>query len=102
MIMRPSTYLRHSAENIAVFRCLLNVSFSSTVLMLPGTLFQLMGPWYANARCPYDFVLAAVMLRIFGFDLAGVYTFNSSDRYFGNAVVSAVRVNLVSNSIGYW
>ena len=48
-----------------VFRCLLNVSFSSTVLMPPGTLFQLMGPWYANARFPYDFVLAAAMLRIF-------------------------------------
>ena len=43
----------------------LNVSFSSTVLMLPGTLFQLMGPWYPG-RCPYDFVLAAAMLRIFG------------------------------------
>ena len=39
MIMKPNTYLRHSAENIAVFRCLLNVSFSSTVLMPPGTLF---------------------------------------------------------------
>ena len=87
MIMKQSTYLRHSSENIAVFRCLLNVSFSSTVLMLPGTLFQLMGPWYANARYPYDFVLAAAMLRIFGSNhersgLAGVYTFNSSDRYF--------------------
>ena len=42
--MKQSTYLMHTAENIAVFRCLLNVSFSSTVLMLPGTLFQLMGP----------------------------------------------------------
>ena len=93
--MKQSTYLRHSAENITVFRFLLNVSFSSTVLMLPGTLFQLMGPWYTNARCPYDFVLAAAMLRIFGSNdersgLVGVYTFNSSDRYFGYAVVSAV------------
>ena len=59
-----------------------------------------------NARCPYDFVLAAAILRIFGSNdersgLAGVYTFNSSDRYFGYAVVSAVwqRANLVSNSI---
>ena len=66
MIMQSNTYLRHSAENIAVFRCLFNVSFSSTVLMLPGTLFQLMGPWYANVRCSYDFVLAAAMLGIFG------------------------------------
>ena len=54
-----------------------------------------MGPWYANARCPYDFVLAAAMLGIFGSNdersgLAGVYTFNSFDRYFGYAVVSAV------------
>ena len=57
--MGQSTYLMHSAENIAVFRCILNVSFSSTVLMPPGTLFQLMGPWYAYARCPYDLVLAA-------------------------------------------
>ena len=95
--MKQSTYLMHSAENIAVFRCLLNVSFSSTVLMLPWTLFQfqLMGSWYAIARCPYDFVLAAAMLRIFGSNdecsgFAGVYTFNSSDRYFGYAVVNAV------------
>ena len=47
------------------------------------------------AHCPYDFVLAAAMLRIFGSNdersaLAGVYTFNSSDRYFGYAVVSTV------------
>ena len=95
MIIKQSTYLRHSAENIAVFRCLLNVSFSSTVLMLPGTLFQLMGPWQANARCPHDFVLAAAMVRIFGSNdersgLAGVYTFNNSDRYFGYAVINAV------------
>ena len=84
------------------------MSFSSTVLMLQGTLFQLMGPWYANACCPYDFVLAAAMLRIFGSNdersgLAGVYTFNSSDRYLGYAVINTVwyRVNLVSNSTGY-
>ena len=88
MITRQSTYLMHSAKIIAVLRCFLNVSFSFTVLMLPGTLFQFMGPWYANARCPYEFVLAAAMLRIFGSNdecsgLAGVYTFNSSDRYFG-------------------
>ena len=48
-----------------------------------------------NARCPYDFVLAAAMLRIFGSNdersgLAGVYTFKSSDRYFGYAVVNAL------------
>ena len=71
------------------------MSFSSTVLMLPGTLFQLMGRWYANAHFPYDFVLAAAILRIFGSNdersgLAGVYTCNSSDRYSGYAVVSAV------------
>ena len=62
--------------------------------------FQLMGPWYANACCPHDLVLAAATLRIFGSDdassgRAGVYTFNSSDRYFGYAVWH--RVNLVSN-----
>ena len=86
--MRQCTYLYASCLlNSAVFRCFFNVSFSSTVLMLPGTLFQLMGPWYTNARCPYDLVLTVAMLRIFGSDdecsgLAGVYTFNSSDRYF--------------------
>ena len=41
------------------------------------------------------FVLAAAMMRIFGSNdessgLAGVYTFNISDRYFGYAVVNAV------------
>ena len=54
-----------------------------------------MGPWYANAGCPNDLVLAAAMLRIFGSDdqrsgLTGVYTFKSSDRYLGYAVVKAV------------
>ena len=94
--MRQCTYLYESCLlNSAVFRCFFNVFFSSTVLMPPGTLFQLMGPWYANARCPYDLVLAAATLRIFGSDdersgHAGVYTFNSSDRYFGYAVVNAV------------
>ena len=63
--------------------------------MPPGTLFQLMVPWYANARCPYDLVLAAAMLKISGSDdecsgLAGLYTFKSSDRYFEYAVVNAV------------
>ena len=43
----------------------------------------------------HDFVLAVAMLRIFGSNdersgFAGVYTFNSSDRYFGYAVVNAV------------
>ena len=81
--------------NSAVFKCLLNVSFSSTVLMPPGTLFQLMGPWYANARSPYDLVLVVAMVSMLGSDvdisgLAGVYTFKSSDRYFGYAVVNAV------------
>ena len=95
-IMRQCTYLYESCMlNSAVFRCFLNVSFSSTVLILPGTLFQLMGPWYMNAHCPYDLVLAAAMLRIFGSNderssHAGVCTFKSSDRYFGYAVVSAV------------
>ena len=81
--MRQSTY--HYAScllNSAVFRCLLNVSFSSTVLMLPGTLFQVRAPWYADPRCSYDLVLVVAMPRIFGSDdersgLAGVYTFNS-------------------------
>ena len=94
--MRQCTYLYACCLlNSAVCRCLLNVSFTSTVLTPLGTLFQLMGPWYANARCPYDLVLAAATLRIFGSDdersgLIGVYTFNSSDRYFGYAVVNAV------------
>ena len=63
--------------------------------MPPGILFQFMGPWYANAHCPYDLVLVVATLRIFGSDderssLAGVYTFNSSDRYFRYAVVNEV------------
>ena len=61
--------------------------------MPPGTLFQLMGTWYANARCPYDLVLAAATLRLFGSDdersdLAGVYTLNRFDRYIGYVVVN--------------
>ena len=73
----------------------LNVSFSSTAQTPPGTMFQLMGPWYSNACCPYDLVLAEATLKIFGFNnecsgLAGVYTFKSFDRYFGYAVVNAV------------
>ena len=48
-----------------------------------------------KSRCLYDFVLAATMLRIFGYNdersgLALIYTLNSSDRYFGYAVVNAV------------
>ena len=63
--------------------------------MLPGTLFQLMGPSYTNARSPYDLVLAVAMVSMFVSDddisgLAGVYTVKSSDRYFGYAVVNAV------------
>ena len=63
--------------------------------MLPGTLFQLMGPWYENVRSPYDFVLAVLMVNMFASDddlsgHAGVYTFKSSDIYFGYAVVNAV------------
>ena len=59
------------------------------------TLFQLMGTWYANACSPYDLVLAVAMVSMFGSDvdisdLAGVYTFKSSDRYLGYAVVNAV------------
>ena len=96
--MRKCTYLYvvdSCLTNSAVFRFLLNVSFSSTVLMPPGTLFHLMGPWYANARSPYDLVLAVPMVNTFGSDddlsgHAGVYTFKSSDRYFGYAVVNAV------------
>ena len=94
--MRQCTYLYESCPlNNVIFRCFVNVSFSSTVLMPPGTLFQLMGRWYTNAPCPYELVLAAAMLRIFGSDdgrsgLAGIYTFKSSDRYFGYAVVNAV------------
>ena len=47
------------------------------------------------ARCLYDFVRPVAILRIFGFNdkcsgLAGVYTFKSSDRYFGYAVVNAL------------
>ena len=73
----------------------LNFYFFSTVLLPPGILFQLMGPWYANARCQYDLVLAAATLGIFEYDNErsdhdGVYTLNSSDRYFGYAVVNAV------------
>ena len=34
--------------------------------MPPGTLFQLLGPWYANTRCPYVLVLVVAMLRMFG------------------------------------
>ena len=53
------------------------------------------GPWNPNARCPYDLVLATATQRILGSDdersgLAGVYTFKSSDRYFGYAIVNAV------------
>ena len=94
--MRQCTYrYKFCLLNSAVFRCFFIVSFPSTVLMPPGTLFQLMGLWYANARCPYDLVLAAAMLRVFGSDdkdsgLAGVYTFKSSDRYFRYTVVNAV------------
>ena len=56
---------------------------------------------------PYDFVLAAAMLRIFGSNdehsgLAGVYTFNSSDRYFGYAVVNAVCRESQSCKQFYW
>ena len=36
--------------------------------MPPGTLFQLMGPCYANARSPYDLVLAVTMVNMFGSD----------------------------------
>ena len=94
--MRKCTYLYVAVS--AVFRCLLNVSFSSTVLMPPGTLFQLMGSWYTNARSPYDLVLAVLMVHMFESDddlsgCAGVYTFKSSHRYFGYVVVSAVWHN---------
>ena len=96
--MRKCTYLyvvESCLPNNAVFRCLLNMSFSSTILIPPGTLFQLMGPWYTNARSPYDLVLAVPMVNMFGSDddlsgHAGVYTFKSSDRYFGYVIVKAV------------
>ena len=63
--------------------------------MLSGSLFQLVGPWYANACSPYDLVLAVPMVKMLGSDddlsgRAGVYTFKSSERYFGYEVVSAV------------
>ena len=53
------------------------------------------GSLVRKCSMPFDFVLAAAMLRIFGSNdersgLAGVYTFNSSDRDFGYAVVNAV------------
>ena len=69
--MRKCTYLYFvdsCLTNSVVFRILLNVSFSSTVLMPPGTLFQLMGPWYTNARSPYDIVLAVLMVNMFWSD----------------------------------
>ena len=67
--MRQCTYLYESCLlNNAVLRWFFNVSFSSTVPMPPGTLFQLMGPWYANARCPCVLVLAAATRKIFGSD----------------------------------
>ena len=63
--------------------------------MPPGTLFQLMGPWYVNARSSYDLALVTLIVNMFGSDddlsgHAGVYTFKKSDRYFGYAVVNAV------------
>ena len=96
--MRQCAYLyavESCLQNSAVFKCFWNESFSSTVLIPPGTVFQLMDPWYANARCLYYLVLAVAMVSMFGSDddlsgLAGVYTFKSSDRYFGYAVVHAV------------
>ena len=63
--------------------------------MSQETLFQLMSPWYVNTRSPYDLVLAVPIVNMFGSDgdlsgRAGVYTFKSSDRYFGYVVVNAV------------
>ena len=69
--MRKCAYLcvvESYLSKSAVFRYLLNVSFSSTVLMPPGTLFRLMGAWYANVRSPYDLVLAVPMFNMFGSD----------------------------------
>ena len=69
--MRKCTYLyvlESCLTKSAVFRCLLNVFFSSTVLMPPGTLFQFMGPWYTKAHSPYDLVLAVAMVSMFGSD----------------------------------
>ena len=69
--MKKYTYLYavdSCLTNSAVFRFLLNVSFSSIVLMPPGTLFHLMDPWYANAHSPYDLVLAVPMVNMFGSD----------------------------------
>ena len=69
--MRKCTYLyfvESCLTKSVVFRILLNMSFSSTVLMPPGTLFQLMGPWYANSRSLYDLVLAVPMVNMFGCD----------------------------------
>ena len=68
---------------------------SSILRTSPGTLFQLLGPWYANVCWPYDFALVADLLRMFGSDdecsgLASVYTVKSSERYFGYEVVNEV------------
>ena len=53
------------------------------------------GSLVGKCCCPYDLVLVVAMVSMFGTDddlssLAGVHTFNSSDRYFGYAVVNAV------------
>ena len=81
--MRKCTYLYFVDSCLTNSVVLLNVSFSSTVLMPPEILFQLMGPWYENARSLYNLVLAVLMVNMFGSDddlsgRAGVYTFKSS------------------------
>ena len=68
---------------------------SSILQISPGTLFPLLGPWYANVCWPYDLVLVVAMLMMFSSDnecsgLAGVYTVKSSERYFGYSVVNEV------------
>ena len=74
-----------------VFECFLFFN-SSDAAMDP---VPVDGSLVCNAHCPYDLVLAVAMLRKFGSadersGLACVYTFKSSDRYFGYAVVNTV------------
>ena len=67
--------------------CLLNISvfshFLNASIVLMSTLFQLLGPWYTNACCPYVLVLVVAMLRMFESNddrsgLAGIYTIKNS------------------------
>ena len=53
-----------------------------------GQSFQVAGPWYANERCPYDFVFTLGTMSIQlseeqRKDPAGAYTWVRLDRYVG-------------------